>query len=357
MSVEAITWAMDNAPMLRTVHGRPDTTARHVLAALAEHANRHGRNAHPSLARIQYRTGYDRRTVQRALRRLEAGELIAKDGVVDGRTRWRLALELQRPDSDWKQIEAEEEAERAAAAERKRKSRAKGVTHSDDVTVTDAECVTDPAGNSTSEGESDAGHGRRVRDEADVTDSASGRHALSVRDKGDVTHSASGRHARSAALTVINHQTDQPSEQPTSQPRAHDDAPVGISDGIPDDARPLVHAIHHAGLPGLRWDMRGDDWAQILVYIRAKGVPAMADHAARAAASASRPISSARYFLAGWKSLPNQPPPGATPRGPATVRNGGTDTNLAGHADLIDQLRAEQARAEELHARPQREIR
>jgi len=39
----------------------------------------------------------------------------------------------------------------------------------------------------------------------------------------------------------------------------------------------------------------------------------MADYAARAAASASRPVMSARYFLSGWKELPDAPPAGTTP--------------------------------------------
>jgi hypothetical protein len=157
---------MDHAPMLRTEKGKPDTTARHVLQALAEHARSDGTNAHPSVMRVQYRTGYDRTTVQRALRRLEKGALIVRDGMTEGRTRWKLAMEQRRPASDWADLEREEDDFRAAAAERKRRSRSKGVTHAefvtvrgtDDVTVTDAESVT-----------------------ADVTDSTPSRHALKVR--------------------------------------------------------------------------------------------------------------------------------------------------------------------------------
>ncbi|MBB5118708.1 helix-turn-helix domain-containing protein [Streptomyces eurocidicus] len=97
MSNEAVKWAMDDAPMLRTDKGKPDTTARHVLQALAEHAHKDGSNAHPSLLRIQYRTGYDRRTVQRAQRRLEDAGLISANGAVRGCTRWKLHLEKRRP--------------------------------------------------------------------------------------------------------------------------------------------------------------------------------------------------------------------------------------------------------------------
>src|SRR5690349_4023008 len=109
---------MDDAPMLRTDKGRPDSTARHVLQVLAEHARSDGSNSHPSVLRIQYRTGYDERTVQRALRRLEAGGLIKQQGTVQGRKRWRLQLHLQRPEFDWAELEAEAEEAKKQAAER-----------------------------------------------------------------------------------------------------------------------------------------------------------------------------------------------------------------------------------------------
>lgn len=164
---------MDDAPMLHTDKGKPDTTARHVLQALAEHANKTGGNAHPSVLRIQYRTGYDRTTVQRALRRLEKGALIKRDGTTEGRTRWRLAMHLRRPDTDWKDLEREEEDVRAAAAERKRRSRAKAVTHAESVTVTPSEYVT------VTGAEYVTGPMSRTQSPA-VTDFKSGRHALNA---------------------------------------------------------------------------------------------------------------------------------------------------------------------------------
>ncbi|GAA1065270.1 helix-turn-helix transcriptional regulator [Streptomyces asiaticus] len=195
MSKEAVHWAMDDAPMLRTEKGKPDTTARHVLQVLAEHARADGSSAHPSVLRIQYRTGYDRATIQRALRRLEKGGLIRRDGTTEGRTRWQLSMELIRPESDWKELEGEEEANRAAAAERKRRSRAKGVTHAESVTVTDSEGVT-------------------VTDSESVTD--------------DVTHSASGRHA----LKVRPSRTERgPNHQQPSDNQLHkDSSPAAAGD-------------------------------------------------------------------------------------------------------------------------------
>ncbi|MFF4403776.1 helix-turn-helix domain-containing protein [Streptomyces sp. NPDC001404] len=248
MSTEAVKWAMDDAPMLRTEKGKPDTTARHVLQALAEHAHKDGSGAHPSLLKLQYRTGYDRRTVQRAERRLEAAGLISADGSVHGCIRWRLHLNVQRPASDWAELVAEEEAERAAAAERQRRSRAKRVTHSDDVTVTDAECVTKP----------------------DVTHSEYARHVSEAR---DVTHSASGRHALNATRTI---------NEPPQEPPGTDGAEVGDHSDPPWAALPLA-PIDHDGFtltdgmrrwalstfgPGLDLEY---ETAQFLDHFRANG--------------------------------------------------------------------------------------
>ncbi|MEU6535560.1 helix-turn-helix domain-containing protein [Streptomyces sp. NPDC047000] len=197
MSTEAFSWAMDDAPMLRTDKGRPDSTARHVLQVLAEHARPDGSNSHPSVLRIQYRTGYDERTVQRALRRLETGGLIKQQGAVQGRKKWRLQMQLQRPESDWAELEAEAEDAKMQAAERQRRARAKRVTQSESVTVTHGESVTVTHGESVTVTHSDD------VTEGDVTHSESVSHALPVR---DVTHSASECHALSAPLTVINRQ-------------------------------------------------------------------------------------------------------------------------------------------------------
>ncbi|MCC9686931.1 helix-turn-helix domain-containing protein [Streptomyces sp. MNU103] len=189
MSHEAVTWAMDDAPMLRTDKGKPDTTARNVLQVLAEHADKHGHNARPSVMRIRYRTGYERRTVQRALRRLEEAGLIKATGRHGDVTVYALALHAKRPESDWTELLEEEARDKEAAKERQRRARARraaaAVTHSDDVTVTHSDDVTGQ----------------------DVTHSEDECHALEER---DVTHSESGRHALNAAVTVL-----EPSSQPS----------------------------------------------------------------------------------------------------------------------------------------------
>lgn len=174
MSHQAVFWAMEEAPMLVTPKGRPDTTARHVLTVLAEYAHADGTEAYPSKLKIQYRTGYDSTTVRKALRRLEAGELIVPVGTLDdGRTKYALRMDRKRPASDLEELKAEARREREADAERQRRSRA-----------------------------------RRVTQSAPVTDQAPGsdRHGLKER---DVTDSAPGRHGRSAPRTISD-----PSPQP-----------------------------------------------------------------------------------------------------------------------------------------------
>ncbi|MFG2963542.1 hypothetical protein ACGFZS_09660 [Streptomyces sp. NPDC048288] len=228
MSTEAVTWAMDDAPMLRTEKDRPDSTARHVLQVLAEHARPDGSNAHPSILRIQYRTGYDERTVQRAERRLEAGGLIKRTGTRQGRPVWKLQMHMRRPEFDWAELEAEAEDGRKQAAERQRRARQKRVTQSEAVTVTSSESVTVTHSDDVTEG--------------GVTHSESVSHALPMR---DVTHSASECHALSAPLTVINHQGNHQepfagpadSSGPAATPTPGDtgDAPDEVLDGEPVD--------------------------------------------------------------------------------------------------------------------------
>jgi hypothetical protein len=71
VSVQAIVWAME-LPI--------PTVERFVLVVLCEAANKYKHTAWPSVGTIMRRTGMARRTVQMALRQLEAWELIASQG-------------------------------------------------------------------------------------------------------------------------------------------------------------------------------------------------------------------------------------------------------------------------------------
>lgn len=125
MSYEAVQWAMDVAPMLRTSSGKPDTTTRAVLIARAERADKDGKDSHAAISDVVWRTGYDERTVQRAERRLEEAGLLVKAGVTTwGTTRWDLDMSKERDESERAELEAELAEKRAAHAERERSRRA-----------------------------------------------------------------------------------------------------------------------------------------------------------------------------------------------------------------------------------------
>ncbi|MFJ6729441.1 hypothetical protein ACIQPQ_31515 [Streptomyces sp. NPDC091281] len=90
-------------------------------------------------------------------------------------------------------------------------------------------------------------------------------------------------------------------------------------DGIPESARPLVDGITAAGVY-VRWPFKGNGWFPVLAMIAKSGVPAMVDHALKAASRTN--VESANYFLKGWSELPPMPAPG-TERPPLRAVSGG----------------------------------
>jgi hypothetical protein len=126
MSHEAVTWAMDFAPMLlMPKSGENDTTARAVLIARAERADADGRNSHAGIEDVVWRTGYTRNTVRDAEKRLEAAGLMVRDGKTSwGSTRWRLVLTVLRDPAERDQMIAKAEEKRAAHAKRESDRRA-----------------------------------------------------------------------------------------------------------------------------------------------------------------------------------------------------------------------------------------
>lgn len=307
MSNEAVKWAMDDAPMLLTEKGKPDTTARQVLWALAEHAHKDGSGARPSVLRVQYRTGLDRRTVQRALRRLEDGKLIEPEGVHFNCTVWRLALQMRRPESDWSALEAEEESQRRGAAERKRRSRAKGVTHSDDVTVTDAGDVT---------GEMSRTLRPDVTHSEDVT-------------WGDVTHSDD---VMSRTQRRPNHQENHPTTEPSENHPLPDPLPnlpairttAEIADNRPPWLAQLQAAMSANGI-NLPWKFRGDDQLMLENDVKRLGIPLMTRIAVEAYQSASKAPFSSRWFYPGWRDTPTPVDSNVVPMQPKSRQQQETD--------------------------------
>ncbi|MEU8821823.1 hypothetical protein [Actinoplanes sp. NPDC048796] len=93
---------------------------------LAEHANPDGADARPSPLRIRFATGFDVRTIDRALQRLMAEKLILKDGRhYSGTQRWRLALDRKRPETFWDDLVAEDEKARKVESDARQRRRVK----------------------------------------------------------------------------------------------------------------------------------------------------------------------------------------------------------------------------------------
>lgn len=76
MSVEAISWALNLAPVPADRGGQPSSACKFVLVGLANHAGPDGTGAFPSVATLVRYTGLSERTVRTCLDRLEAGGII-----------------------------------------------------------------------------------------------------------------------------------------------------------------------------------------------------------------------------------------------------------------------------------------
>lgn len=235
MSWQAVQWALNDSPMLLTGKGNPDTTARQVLAVLAEHADEHGGNAHPSVLRIRYKTGFDERTIQRALLRMERAEIIRRNGFVHGCVRWRLAMALRRPDTDWTDLEAAADAIRQTESERRaaRRNRAK---------PTDASGTENPGAQPPDGPPSGTQSAGRIEPDVSganpVRDSASGRPGFSVPASG--TQSTDVRDA-TPPEPPMNHQgtTKRTTHGGTLPPNPlRPQAPSGLGNGV--DQLPLL---------------------------------------------------------------------------------------------------------------------
>ena len=76
MSVEAISWALNLAPVPADRGGQPSSACKFVLVGLANHAGPDGTCAFPAVHTLMRYTGLSERTVRNCLDRLEAGGLI-----------------------------------------------------------------------------------------------------------------------------------------------------------------------------------------------------------------------------------------------------------------------------------------
>ena len=110
MSVEAISWALNLAPVPGGRDGQPSSACKFVLVGLANRAGPDGTGAFPSVATLVRYTGLSERTVRTCLDRLEAEGIISPcdPGIVAARIKradrrpqgWDLNLSLARHDLD-----------------------------------------------------------------------------------------------------------------------------------------------------------------------------------------------------------------------------------------------------------------
>jgi hypothetical protein len=110
-------------------------------------------------------------------------------------------------------------------------------------------------------------------------------------------------------VSVRESGTPTPLNPSTTTPLAskQESRPGSIDYGIPEAARPLVDGVTAAGVY-VRWPFKGNAWFPVLAMISKSGVPAMVDHARKAASRTD--VESANYFLKGWSELPPIPAPG-----------------------------------------------
>ncbi len=116
MSVEAISWALNLAPVPRDRSGKRNPACKAVLVGLANHAAPDGKEAFPSVRTLVRYTDLSERTVRTALDQLEAEGIIrpcdpaivaAKIKRADQRPQgWDLAMHLIRDDLDEEDLAA-----------------------------------------------------------------------------------------------------------------------------------------------------------------------------------------------------------------------------------------------------------
>ncbi|HEX2319864.1 MAG TPA: helix-turn-helix domain-containing protein [Streptosporangiaceae bacterium] len=78
MSVEAISWALNLAPVPADRGGQPSSACKFVLVGPAIHAGPDGTGAFPSVATLVRYTGLSERTVRTCLDRLKAAAIISE---------------------------------------------------------------------------------------------------------------------------------------------------------------------------------------------------------------------------------------------------------------------------------------
>lgn len=144
MSAEARKWAQRDSPMLKTTAGKNETVARTVLMAMAHYAQpkpEHNGDqiAYVSKATLRFDTGLAWEVIRRKLAILvEAGVIEPVGRTTSGVVRYRLRLDIVRPQSDYDEAEAEAENRLEQDRARKRRKGTSSTTESGGTSTTES---------------------------------------------------------------------------------------------------------------------------------------------------------------------------------------------------------------------------
>lgn len=254
-----------------------------TLTGLAYHADKHGRGAFPSVARLAAYTCKSERSVQRDLKDLRKLGLIrfgdqSKAAHLPPGKRpdvYDLAMERTVPKGRAGDDEVTLASRVTLASSRRRGGRKK--PSSDAMT-------SDLTGDAHVTGDAD------VRGDAHVAD-------------GVTPTSQEGRRPRHPNQKI------EPKEEPSyHSPEPNSSEQAGEEERTPDAfafIQPLITAMTDAGFDDISWQMKADDLQAIARVLKRAGVEAMVKSALKAKATARTPIRYATYFLrAGWAGLP-----------------------------------------------------
>lgn len=70
--------------------------------------------------------------------------------------------------------------------------------------------------------------------------------------------------------------------------------------------QPLIDEMTRRGMR-ISWQFQAREWLDLADLVRTRSVPVLVDHAERVWRNSKTPPYSARYFLPGWRGLPNTP--------------------------------------------------
>lgn len=94
-------------------------------------------------------------------------------------------------------------------------------------------------------------------------------------------------------------------------PQPASTAPTADADAV-RTVQPLIDEMTRRGMR-VSWQMQTADWKELVDLIGTRSVPVLVDHAERVWRSAKTEPYSIRYFLPGWRGLPNTPAEGRPP--------------------------------------------